>query len=467
MTIDSFYNFSKVSKEEWVEQVKRDLKGKGFDQTLVNKLWGELEIKPFYCEEDISEFPSSTRFHEPAKLPGFPPRIWNNVVSVYPTEEKKSNQEILLALENGADAIAIHLEGTENLHEILKGVMTEFIQIYFIPLESPRHLFNQINDWINSLQVQPSMLKGAILWSPTSDLVKRNSDFPESILLGAEMIERFSSFREFYPMALDIAKYADSGANGIQQSFLGLGEMIEMMDSFIKQAVSPAMVFENMIFYSSVGELFFAEIAKLKAFRTLLVDLALNMGIEINPSSLHFLVATSSWSKSLLDTNSNLIRQTYEAMSAILGGANSIWVKAILGKNASQLEKRIARNVSSILKEESYLDKVMDPAAGSYYLENLEEEIKTQVLKKLEELENDGGWLKSFESRKIHDLVREERSKVQKQFLESEVTKVGANKFQLKSEKGNCEFEVIKEKDFELKASRATYLLENKIFEKL
>lgn len=463
MTKESFYNFLDVTKEDWVEQVKKDLKGKDFEQTLIHKVWNDVEVLPFYCSEDISKPIPSIRFHEEAKLPGFSPRIWNNAVSFYPTDDKGCNQEILSVLQQGADAIIIHLRGTENLHEILKGVMTEFIHLYFVPLSSPRMLFNQIMDWIESLHVKPGMLQGAILWSPTSDLMKRNGDFQENIKLGAEMIGKLSAFRDFYPMTLNFSLYEDSGANGIQQSFLGLAEMVEMMDAFIKEAVSTAMLFDNMAVYCSAGELFFPEIAKLKAIRILLQELAFNLGQEISPASLHFIISSSTWSKSLMDQNSNLIRQTYEAMSAIFGGADTLWVRPALGEKASELEKRMARNVSTILKEESYLDKVMDPAAGSYYIDSLVENLRKKILEELRNFEEKGGWLKNFESRQIQAIVRKERSLIQESYLTQEKIKVGANKYEEKDDSaGKISFEKIVEESHELKPSRATYLLEKK-----
>ncbi|MBB6324632.1 methylmalonyl-CoA mutase [Algoriphagus iocasae] len=461
MTKDNFYDFPKVSKSEWEKLVRMDLKGKDYSQTLVNKVWGELNTMPFYTLEDLPGEISQESFHEKAKLPGFSPRIWNNAVSIFPQDEKKGNQEILLALENGADALVLHLTGLENLNELLKGVMTEFIQIYFKPLDSPRILYNQIIDWIEKLHIKPSMLSGAVLWSPCVEMFHSDADFEENVQVGAEMIDRFSEFREFFPMTLDSSIYANSGANGIQQCFLGVGEMIELMDSFIKKAVSPAMILENFAFHLAVGELFFPEIVKLKAFRRLLVELAANMGQQIDGESLHFIISTSIWSKSLLDKNSNLIRQTYEAMAAVMGGANSLWVRPVQEGKATKLEKRIARNVSTILKEESYLDKVMDPASGSYFLENLENDLVKMVLEKLEKLEDDGGWLKNFQSRSIHNLVKHEREKVQNKLLSAESVKVGANKYVLKgSSESDAQFEEIEEKEFELKLTRATYLLE-------
>ena len=151
-------------------------------------------------------------------------------------------------------------------------------------------------------------------------------------------------------------------------------------------------------------------------------------------------------------------------MAGILGGGNSLWVKPTEGKDASVLEKRIARNVSSILNEESYLDKVMDPAAGSYYLETLQREIEKSVIEGLQDLEEKGGWLKSFEDRTLHAEIRDSREKAQKRVLADSDIKVGVNKYLAKGKLENhLAFEPIAEKDFELLPSRATYFVEQNI----
>jgi methylmalonyl-CoA mutase len=107
---------------------------------------------------------------------------------------------------------------------------------------------------------------------------------------------------------------------------------------------------------------------------------------------------TAHWSQSVLDAHTNTIRQTYQALSAVLGGANVLWVKPLEEEHATTQERRIARNVSAILKEEAYLDKVQDPAAGSYFLENLVVDLVKETQASLTLLEQEGGWWKSCQS---------------------------------------------------------------------
>ncbi|SFB18752.1 methylmalonyl-CoA mutase family protein [Algoriphagus aquimarinus] len=464
MTNQDFYSFPPSSKDEWIEQVKRDLKGKDFEDTLTSSLWNKVKISPFYTSEDVDGLAAENKFHPDAKIPGTSPRVWNNVVSVFPENEKETNEEVLHALQNGADGLILHLEGTENLNQVLKAVHTEFISTNFLPTGETTQFFHQIQEWIDSLTLKPGMLRGSIIWSPCDKLFQSGDNFDEEVNQAAKAINDFKEFREFYPITINLSRYANSGATGIEELIFGLGEVIELIDVLSKRAISPTQVFENLAFHTAVGDSHFAEIAKVKALRKLIVELAANYGVQIEMENIHITTSTSQWSKSLLDKNTNLIRQTYEAMAGILGGGNSLWVKPTEGKDASVLEKRIARNVSSILNEESYLDKVMDPAAGSYYLETLQREIEKFVIEGLQDLEEKGGWLKSFEDRTLHAEIRDSREKAQKRVLADSDIKVGVNKYLAKGKLENhLAFEPIAEKEFELLPSRATYFVEQNI----
>ena len=463
MTTKDFYPFSPSSKNDWVDQVKKDLKGKNFDETLTSILWEKIRIQPLYTAEDLEGPKEDYKFHPNSEIPGMSPRIWNNLVSVFPENEKETNEEILHALQNGADGLVVYLDGTENINELLKAVHTEFISTNLLPTGDTIQFFHLIKEWIESVSLKPGMLQGAILWNPCDELFRSGENFDSAINQAAKAINDFKDFRDFYPMTIDLSRYANAGATGIQELTYGLAEVIELIDKLSKKAISPIQVFENLTFHTAIGDSHFAEIAKVKALRKLIVGLAGNYGVTIQPENIQIITSTSEWSKSLLDKNTNLIRQTYEAMAGILGGANSLWVKPAEGKKASILEKRIARNVSSILKDESYLDKVMDPAAGSFYLEKLQEELENSVIAGLQELEKNGGWLKSFEDRALHTEIRNSRENTQKKVLSDVAIKVGANKYLAKDKvENNLAVEPIKEKEFELLPSRATYLVEQR-----
>jgi methylmalonyl-CoA mutase len=318
---------------------------------------------------------------------------------------------------------------------------------------------------VDSTGTPSDRITGGLMWTP-SDLV---FDHQESFGLALENLRELVEMTEPYPnfkaFSLNTARYTDSGANPLDALVFGLGELIEVID---KSGLDSGLIFRKMLVDVSVGEAHFGEIARLKSFRILISELATLYEIQLSAEDLILLCQTSCWSKSILDPNTNLIRQTYEAMAAVIGGGNLLWVKSLEEESADERERRIARNVSSILKEEAYLDKVQDPAAGSFFLGNLIGSITEHTKSKLEKLESDGGWLHAFNTGKIHSQVRRYREKIQTDLLEAKLSKIGVNKYPPSGKPASSpEFDLFEEKSFELNPTRASYLCEFDTFQEL
>lgn len=461
MPTQKFYPFPKSSEAEWLEQINRDLKGKGNASSLISKLWEEIQIEPIYSFEQFEKSPLPTRFNPSSKFPGHPPRVWYNVVCPSMKDEEATNKEILEVLQLGAEGLVLPLDGTEDLNLILKGVFTEFVQLYFLPLKEIKPVMIQVKNWIESLQLIPEMLHGSILWSPTGSMFKGKTDLSTEIDFGIQMISEFKDFPDFFPMTIDFARYANGGGSGIQELGYGLCELIEILDHFSTKGISVNQAMAQLAFHIAVGENHFPEIAKMKTIRSLLVDLISNLGGDLDSETIHLIASTSEWSKSLLDPNTSLIRQTYEAMAAVVGGCNSLWVKPILGEDADPLSKRIARNVSTIIREETFLDKVMDPASGAYFVETLAAEIEKNVLTLLSELEEKGGWESCFSERSIHTAIQKTAKQTQEEILNHQKSMIGVNKYELKNDGLiDLDLERSKPEDYEIPPSRASYLVE-------
>lgn len=467
MTEQKFFDFTADKKSDWIARIAKEQKGAGKSSQAEAMLWDAIAVDLFYTKEDLPRAIQQHEFHPSSALPGSSARVWSTIIGIHPQDEKKDNQEILNALENGAEGLVLHLNGTENLNHLLHGVKTEYIQLYFLPTGETALVLNQLRDWLHSINLKPSMLKGAYLWNPIDALFAGSSTLAKEVNFTIESIALFREFPEFRPLTLDLAKYADTGASGLQQLTYGLGEMIELVDHLVKRGVSARTLFEKAAFRLAVGSSHFAEIAKLKAFRNLISGLAHTIGVPLQTAEIQLLVSTSSFSKSFLDKHTNMIRQSYEAMAAILGGANAVWVKPMNEQDANPLEKRIARNIPTILRDESYLDKVMDPAAGSYYLENLQYDIEKQVIQNLQDLEASGGWMKSFEENTLHQAIRNTRTLAQRDILEHKQILVGVNKYQSGAPlKEDPKQVIIEEKEHELLPSRAAYMVELEILNK-
>jgi len=174
-------------------------------------------------------------------------------------------------------------------------------------------------------------------------------------------------------------------------------------------------------------------------------------------------VQTSFWTKTLSDPDTDMVRNTTEAMAGIIGGANALYVLPhdIGGGNPSPLSKRMARNVSNILKEESYLDKVLDPVAGTFYIENLIISIFQKVKESLNNIERKGGWWPCYESGFIQKEVKALRNLKMECVSEGKRTKTGVNKYTIRKETTNQKRTVIEEEDWALLPCRESMLAEN------
>lgn len=458
MTEDLFPEFDAASKSDWIAQASKEIKGRDVSATLSSKLWDTLVLKPFYTQEDLSSPIVQQRFHSLHETEGFPPRRWQNLVSVLPGD---TNAQILNALENGAEGLVLHLNGFEDLSELLEGVLPQYISIFLLPMGNPVAALKTFLEWADATGAPADSISGGMLWTPSDLSFDQNESFGLGTEILAELLEMSGPYPRFAPFCIKTSRYTESGGNPIEALGLGLGELIELIDAM---DIDPNVIFSKIFLEASVGENHFGEIVRLKAFRMAISQLASLYGVELKEEVVSLFCKTAQWSKSLLDPNTNLIRQTYEAMSAVLGGANWLWVQPLQEEVSSEMERRIARNVSSILREEAYLDKVMDPATGAYFLENLKEDILHNLKAHLSKIEALGGWSKAFQKGEIHASIRQQREKILNEVLQNQVTKIGANKYPSPST-SSTEFawEPFEEKLHELNPIRATYLLELQI----
>ncbi|NVJ85932.1 MAG: hypothetical protein HWE15_06480 [Algoriphagus sp.] len=461
MSNQDFFPFRPTDKVTWKKQVEKDLKGKDFEKTLVSTVWDSIRQEPYYDESDTDDNVTALSFHPNPEIPALGARQWANAVEIFSSDPSSMNKQILHDLQLGADALVIYAEEEMNWEVILKQVHLEYITIYIKPIPSNLSSVFDFFEFLENSGFAKEKLKGAILWSPADSLFETNSDWNENLELAKKLIIKSSEYLHFHGLTANFTRYSDAGANGLSESVFGISELIELADGLEKTGVSTNDCFNSLSFFIGVGKNHFPEIAKLKALRILISDLANKFGVDLNAFQIEFITTSSLWTKSLIDQNNNYIRQSYEAISAILGGGNTLLVRTVERAKASELSRRVARNISSILKEESYLDKVMDPAAGSYYLESLIQNLLDTVTLEIEKLEAEGGWLKAFLDRSIHQKVRQERHDNQQAILENQVSKVGVNRYQASGNLiNNLPLKSEVEKDYQLLPSRESYLVE-------
>lgn len=210
------------------------------------------------------------------------------------------------------------------------------------------------------------------------------------------------------PGAIDAARWHEQGATAVQELAFAIAEASEVLAA---GGAVPALAF-------GVGSNYFFEIAKFRAARVLFANLAQAYG---KPAEVLLCARTALANKSLYDPYTNLLRATTEALSAVLGGCDWLHVQP------ARFTPRLALNVQRILKEESHLDAVADPAGGSYYVEALTAALAAEAWKVFQDLEAAGGWTKVQE--RVAALVAEARAAKEKAVASRRRTMVGVNNY--------------------------------------
>jgi methylmalonyl-CoA mutase len=346
-----FEDFDKVSKEAWEAKVIADLKGKPLSD-LVWEVENNVKVFPFYHADDFENKPSP--IVGKASSTG-----WGIGESFMVSDVKRSNQQILKALNGGAGAIELRLKqnlSPDDLASLFSGINPDFISCHFI-LGGDGDLVDFANNWLNfvkSCNLDPKKLKGSF----------EKTDSPvtvEHIRAIKLCKEELSEFRVISISGNEGLSPSDELAKSIQQAYQYIAELSEA-------GISPATIASKIQFKLTVGKSFFVEIAKIRALKLLWGNLLKAFGSDpLIPVEISVSFAKQALEE---DANKNMIAAATMAMSAVIGGASRLFVNPS-GHNKEQFSRRIARNVQHLLKMESFLDKVEDPGAGSYYIEKL------------------------------------------------------------------------------------------------
>jgi len=457
MTENLFNEFPHASKQEWIELATKDLKGQDFEQKLITKSIEGFPILPFYTDEDSATFSWLQSYNNltsaPSDVPGMSPRIWHNAVSISTDDIKAAAEEIKFVLDNGADALVLEVEGKIDYHNLLKDVLPQYIQIWLKPTNFKIADLEDFFEWFSHKGLRNADLSGGLIWDSFSQAFLSKID-KEVILNEAHQIHKITqSYPNFKGICLDAAVYHNAGGHAVHEIGYNLALAIDVLDSFTEAGLSANGFFSNFFVKTAMGSNYFMELAKVKTFRIAFHQLSALYDLNINPVEISVFAETSKWTKSALDPYNNIIRNTSEAMAAIIGGCNTLQVHPHDSgyHQPDTFSKRMARNISSILSEESYFDKVLDPSAGSYYVESLINNLYQDSLSLLKEIESLGGWWAAYQKHILQESIRQVRKAKHSQLSSRKAVQVGVNSYVNASDTSEVKFTAVQEEEYQLK----------------
>ncbi|WP_421977471.1 methylmalonyl-CoA mutase family protein [Roseivirga seohaensis] len=372
-----FDDFKKPEPKAWQNQIIKELKGKSIEE-LNWKIAG-VEGKPFYSEEDLPDsLPQLQNPNQQAEALGI--RNWVNYQVIKVDSEKEANEKALLALNNGATGILFQLIAVPSFDMLLKDVLLNYCHIGFEIENGANSLMNAFEAYVKAKAINENEVRGFI----------RSNESP--------FLSKLPNFRFFIS--------EEKNENASLGLALPLAKTIDVIDTNTTTTEEVQAWFKQLQFNLNVGESYFIEIARHRALRILVAQLASSYGFELALNVIQISSSSGQWNEPTKDEYNYLLRATTEAMTAIIGGTDAVIIQPfhkLFPKNTAQGE-RIARNISTILKDESYLDKTLDPSAGSYYIESLTAQLVEKSWAILQQIEEKGG-LKNLSENDINALA--------------------------------------------------------------
>ena len=397
-----FSEFAPVSTEDWVAKITADLKGAPFEKKLVWKTGEGFNVNPFYRLEDIEGLKTTE------SLPGEFPYVrgtrkdndWKVRQNIEVGCFKAANEKALDILNKGVTSLGFVIKGDdvnkENIAALLKDVCPQAVELNFNTcLCKAEQLIAILAEVYKEKGADLEKCYGSVNYDPFKKPLikgKENANWVES---AAAVLKAGAALPKYRVLAVNAFNLNNAGAFITQELGYALAWGNELMAKLTEAGFTADEVAKNIKFNFGISSNYFMEIAKFRAARWLWAEIVKAYAPACDCACKMLAHAqTSAWNMTIFDAHVNLLRTQTEAMSAAIAGVDSITVRPFdqTYQASDDFSERIARNQQLLLKEESHFDKVVDPSAGSYYVEVLTNSVADVAWKLFLDVEEKGGF---------------------------------------------------------------------------
>ncbi len=409
-----FDMFPPISTEEWKAKIITDLKGADFDKKLVWRTNEGFNVQPFYRAEDIEGL------YTLGSMPGQFPYVrgtrdkntWLIRQQIQGETAEEMNRNAVHVLDRGVDSLGFKLDkdfNTADFATLFRDIDLKKVEINIdaCPLCIEKIAAGLV-EYINANGLADDF-RGSVDFNPYKRLIKHGLPFPEDICKVAmrvyEIVKPVKGLRCF---AVDSYIFCNAGAYITEELAYALSWGAQWMTMMTEAGLKPCEVADRIKFNMGISPNYFMELAKFRAGRLLWAETVK----AYNPCNddcckMKVHATTSQFNQTIFDAHVNLLRSMTETMSAALAGVDSIETLPfdLQYQQPDEFSERIARNQQLLLREESHLDKVADPAGGSYYVEVLTASIAQQAWKIFNEIDDLGGFDAAMTSGELQKRV--------------------------------------------------------------
>ena len=436
-----FTEFPPVSTEQWEAAIAVDLKGADYERKLVWRTGEGFNVRPYYRAENLEgiqflgsqagEFPyvRGTRAHN----------RWRVHQTVEVNCPKEANAEALKLLNSGVDSLGFEIAKEDftaaDLDELLRDICVPAISLVF----SGKGTGNVAELVIAKLEKEGTIAEADVAFAidPLVKGLSTKGDFcspngEKCFARIAALIKKTAAYKHIRIVTVSADIFSNAGSTIVEELAFALSAGNEYLARLTDAGLTVDEAARKLRFSFAVTSNYFMEIAKLRAARMLWANIVKTYNPEKNCAGKMMIHATTSkWNQTVYDPYVNMLRGTTEAMSAAIGGVYSMEVTPFdrSFETPSEFAKRIARNVELLLKHESHFDQVVDPAGGSYYVENLTQSIAAEAWKLFLEIEQKGGYTEAYKAGVIKERVEASAAAKDKAIATRRQSLLGANQF--------------------------------------
>ncbi|NOU45764.1 MAG: methylmalonyl-CoA mutase small subunit [Bacteroidales bacterium] len=416
-----FDNFPGTSSQAWHDLIMKDLKGADYDKKLLWQTNEGFAVQPFYRAENLDQI------NWLKSLPGSFPYVRGNSAAgnnwlvrqdIRVRDIAEANEKALDILMKGVDSLGFELDckkvyTVDEIERLLKNIRADIAELNFLRTCHPNEIVEILIALVTKYNRSYDKIKGSVNFDPLARFARRGiwySSMDDDMNVAARLIKTSSKLPEFRVIGVNGHLFTNAGAGIVQEVAFTLSMGAEYLTQLTSKGLFADDIAPKIKFSLAVGSSYFMEIAKFRALRLLWAQIVNAFGInDADHGKMNIHATNANWNLTFYDPYVNMLRTTTGSMSAILGSIDSF---AVMPYNAvfeetTDFSERIARNQQLVLKEECYFDKIADPAAGSYYIENLTKSIVDEAWKLFLKLDEEGGFIASLRKGIIQHSIKE------------------------------------------------------------
>ena len=438
-----FDEFLPASYEGWKEAAISSLKGAPFEKSMFTATYEGITLEPLYTAEHVAKlkapktFPGEGNLMRGADASGYLGKTWEIAQPADSPLPADSNRQLRRELEKGGTSIAILLDGLtlhgadadteskadgqrgvslstlKDLEQLLEGVDLKGNPVFIYAGASAVPLLGLLSSYVKKRGIPLDAIHGCVGADPLGYWLQNGNVFCNTNRLFDEMALSILWSKKHAPniktVLIRAAAVHNSGGSAVQEIGSAMAAAVETLRALKARQIDVDTFARHLRFEFSLSSNFFMEIAKIRAVREVWSQIIEAFGGSESSKRADIFGRTSFFTKTFYDPYVNMLRNTTEAFSGVIGGVNGLTVGCFdeAVRPGSEFSRRIARNTQILLREEFSLLQPIDPAGGSWYLESLTNTLASKAWECFQKIEADGGFSSCLKSGSFQSSVEE------------------------------------------------------------